>query len=59
MTPDFGQIQIMQYVHDLENKVRKYQREWIRVSRLIFWSGFLAGSIVMNVIWWVMRWLKG
>ena len=45
----------MEYVRDLENKVRKYQREGIRVGRMVFWWGFLAGSALMSAVWFVIR----
>lgn len=51
-------LPIMEYVHFLEEKIRKYQREGVRVSRMVFWWGFLAGSVIMSTVWFVIR-LKG
>ena len=55
MMPNLSQIPIMEYVRTLENKVLKYQREGIRISRIYFWSGFFLGSVIMNAIWFWIR----
>lgn len=49
------QIPIMEYVRDLENRIRKYQREGIRVSRIYFWLGFFTGSVLMSGLWFWIR----
>lgn len=52
---NLAQIPIMEYVRTLENKVLKYQREGIRVSRIYFWCGFFTGAVIMSGLWFWIR----
>lgn len=58
MPNKFQQVNIMEYVHSLEDRIRKYQREQGRIDKIVFWWGVLAGGIVMSIVWFVIR-LKG
>ena len=61
MTPDLRQIPVMEYIRHLEDRIRKYQREGIRVNWMIFLWGFMAGSLSIGIAWWFwwFRHLKG
>lgn len=55
MPNNLSQIPIMKYVQDLENKVRRYQTEGVRISRIYFWLGFFSGSVIMSGLWFWIR----
>lgn len=55
MPNNLSQIPIMEYVRNLENKVRQYQREGLRISRIYFWVGFFTGGVIMTGLWFWIR----
>lgn len=58
MMPRPREIGIMEYVRSLENKVRKYQGEGVRIGWIMFCWGFLAGSVIVATVWVVMRLIR-
>lgn len=58
MPNNLRQVPVMEYIRTLEERIRKYQREQGRIDKMVFWWGFLAGGIVLSILWFVIR-LKG
>jgi hypothetical protein len=44
----------MQYVRDLEGKVRKYQLQQGRIDRIVWLCGFLVGAGVAGLVFWFL-----